>query len=142
MSGVSSLPQFVSRGAIIDSATTATQPAAAAGPDVRQPVLHPSVNDRIEGTSRPERHHPRQARRGRRSVTRRRRLDLELLLIIRRAERQAHLPDRSRSDEFDALMAVQRRADRPACAGETRAATPADRVDSESAKGGSRRRRA
>jgi hypothetical protein len=43
-------------------------------------------------------------------VTRRQRVDLQLLLIIRRAERQAHLRGRSRSDEFDALMAVQRAA--------------------------------
>jgi hypothetical protein len=43
-------------------------------------------------------------------VTRRRRIDLELLLIIRRAERQAQLRGRSRCDEFDALMAVQRAA--------------------------------
>jgi hypothetical protein len=41
-------------------------------------------------------------------VTRRQRLDLELLLIIRRAERQADLRGRSRSDESAALMAVQR----------------------------------
>ncbi len=45
---------------------------------------------------------------GRCSVTRRQRIDLQLLLIIRRAERQADLRGRSRSDEFDALMAVQR----------------------------------
>jgi hypothetical protein len=83
------LTQFIARGAIDDSATTVTQPAADAGPDVRQPALDPSVNHWIEGTSQPERHHPRQARRGRCSVTRRRRLDLELLLIIRRAERHA-----------------------------------------------------
>ncbi len=80
--------QFVARGAIDYSATTATHPAAT-GPDARQPALDPSVNHRIEGTSHPERHHPRQVRRGRCSVTRRRRLDLELLLIIRRAERHA-----------------------------------------------------
>ena len=83
------LTQFIARGTIDDSATTVTEPAAAAGPDVRQPALDPSVNHRIEGTSQPERHHPRQARRGRCSVTRRRRLDLKLLLIIRRAERHA-----------------------------------------------------
>ena len=83
------LTQFIARGAIDDSATTATQPAAAAGPDVRPAALDPSVNHRIEGASHPERHHPRQVRRGRCSVTRRRRLDLELLLIIRRAERHA-----------------------------------------------------
>jgi hypothetical protein len=110
MRGVLSLPSFVLREAIDDSATTATQPATAAEADVRQPALDPSVNHRIEGTSHPGRDHPRQARRGRCSVTRRRRLDLELLLIIRRAERQAHLCGRSRSDEFDALMAVQRAA--------------------------------
>jgi hypothetical protein len=66
-------------------------------------------------------------------VIRRQRLDLELLLIIRRAERQADLRGRSRSDESAALMAVQRaarRADRPACVIEIRAATPADRVHS------------
>ncbi len=45
---------------------------------------------------------------GRCSVTRRQRVDLQLLLIIRRAERQADLRGRLRSDEFDALMAVQR----------------------------------
>ncbi len=86
-----------------------------------------------------------QPRCGRRSVIRRQRLDLELLLIIRRAERQADLRGRSRSDESAALMAVQRaarRADRPACAIQTRATTPADRVHSEFDKGGSRRRRA
>jgi hypothetical protein len=43
-------------------------------------------------------------------VTRRQRLDLELLLIIRRAERQADLRGRSRSDESAGLMAVQRAA--------------------------------
>ena len=83
------LTQFIARGAIDDSATTATQSAAAAGADVCQPALYPSVNHRIEGTNHPERHHPTQARCGRCSVTRRRRLDLELLLIIRRAERHA-----------------------------------------------------
>jgi hypothetical protein len=91
MTGVSSLPSLSHGEAIDHSTTTATQPAAAAGPDVRQSALDPSVNHRIEGTSHPGRHHPRQARRGRRSMTRRRRLDLELLLIIRRAERQADL---------------------------------------------------
>jgi hypothetical protein len=83
------LTQLIARGAIDDSATTVTQSAAATGPDVRQPALDPSVHHRIEGTSHPERHHPRQVRRGRCSVTRRRHLDLELLLIIRRAERHA-----------------------------------------------------
>jgi hypothetical protein len=83
------LTQFIARGAIDDSATTATQPAATAGADICRSALDPPVNHRIEGTRHAERHHPRQARRGRCSVTRRRRLDLELLLIIRRAERHA-----------------------------------------------------
>ncbi len=89
LTGVSSLPNSSHGEPIDDSATTATQPAATAGADVCRPALVPSVNHRIEGTSHPERHHPRQVRRGRCSVTRRRRLDLELLLIIRRAERHA-----------------------------------------------------
>jgi len=41
-------------------------------------------------------------------VTRRQRIDLQLLLIIRRAERRADLRGRSGPDEVDALMALQR----------------------------------
>jgi len=75
-------------------------------------------------------------------VTRRRRIDLELLLIIRRAERQADLRGRSRSDESAGLMAVQRAALIDPHVPSRPAATPADRVGPEFAKGGSRRRRA
>ncbi len=45
-------------------------------------------------------------RRGRRSVTRRQRLDLELLLIIRRAERQARLLGGAPCNEPDAVSVV------------------------------------
>ena len=66
----------------------------------------PSVNHRIEGISHPERHHPRQVRRRRWSVTHRQRIDLELLLIIRRAERQARLLGGSPLNQPDAVIVV------------------------------------
>jgi hypothetical protein len=64
--------------------------------------------DRPIGAATIQRHHPgsRRRRHGRCSMTRRRRTDHALMLIVRRAERDERMPSRSRSDEPDSPTAI------------------------------------
>jgi hypothetical protein len=99
------------RGEVTDAPTTALSPLpAATGPVALWPASRGVLVAQPLGTAGNQRCRlgSRWRCHGRCLVTRRRRTDLVLLLIIRRAERGAGMPNHSRSDEPDPLTVIDR----------------------------------